>query len=219
MEDSLDQGTFIPLSHFRDAKGTKFEEAYKVPKKEFFPSKSIDLGHAALKSKGKKKTYVDYQCEANKFVPSPDKYHHENVWCSPKSDGACRPKGKFLGQPRVSIIDEWARTTKDRIAPSKYNPLKAFNYQQGKTPGTYDNKETDMNFVDGCIANKVFVPAPNKYPPVDLDLIKNKRPDWKINAKSGLGYRCTKLKKDDLKIHDPGSYNTRDSFLRTSGSP
>lgn len=62
------------------------------------------------------------------FVPSPDKYINNFEWCGQKADGACRPKGAFFKDKRITATD---RIYQDELrepkpAANKYENLEHF---------------------------------------------------------------------------------------------
>ena len=99
-----------------------------------------------------KKTYVEIHTKSMAVSVAPTKYSQIEKWCNPNT--ASRPKGKFFQAPRVT---EPAMIFNDKVrakwpSPLTYENKKAWDNTQGKTHGTYDNKEPMCRFVDSIIA-------------------------------------------------------------------
>ena len=58
------------------------------------------------KIKTKKSSFIEEYTRKKNFVPSPEKYHNEKIWCAKDEDGKIRAKGVFMKSARVTFTGE-----------------------------------------------------------------------------------------------------------------
>lgn len=102
-----------------------------------------------------------------------------------KNDKCNRPKGKFLGEPRITHSEAIFIENKRRPKPSthSYEPLSCFKFTQGKIPGNYLQKNTEksIHYTDEEANIVIGYPGADKYPAADLYKFKHESPKkWKI---------------------------------------
>ena len=154
----------------------------------------------------------------NKVKHSPDKYALIDKWCDPTANGANRPKGAFMKSPRTTISEQifYNEKREAKPAPSKYTPLKSYNYTLGKKPGNYEQKchSKSICYTDENANTYLENPGPSKYTAVKLEVIKSKSFKWDHTRKTKeIGIRLNKISKDDRP--SPSSYKTDQAFKTT----
>jgi hypothetical protein len=112
-----------------------------------------------------KKSYIDDHIKRKSFVPAPDKYIKQDVWC--ELSGSQKGRGVFLKDIRNTPADTIFLNEKRRPMPSpdKYQNLDSWKSQRPKIPGNYSQKNSTICFTDDFANMKLHncVPPIGKY--------------------------------------------------------
>ena len=112
---------------------------YRIPKGE--EARLPIQKCSTIGNKEKKKSYIDEVISQKSFIPEMSKYTatHTRDWSKKESVG--RPKGMFSNSKRITVFEEEANNNKQKVAPDKYETLKAYNLTSRRHRSIYDYKE------------------------------------------------------------------------------